>query len=103
MIDNVMNKTVTKKIKFNHWTCDLVVKQYCNGGISLILMNAEGIVCIASVYICPLDPGLVAIKDYGENAGILDCFIKHKIVSKPIIYKISGYVRVPICRLLVGM
>lgn len=47
-----------------------------------------------------LDPDEMAIKDYGENEGVLDFLIRNKIVSEPVRYVYSGFVRIPICKFL---
>ena len=49
----------------------------------------------------PLPEGLVAIKDYSENEGVLEALVKGGIVSEPMHYFPTGYVQVPICKLLV--
>ena len=43
----------------------------------------------------------VAIKDYNENAGLLDVLQAANIVSAQIRYVATGYVTVPVCRLLI--
>lgn len=42
----------------------------------------------------------VAIKNYSEMEGTLDKLIHEKIISEPVRYCPSGYVKVPICKLL---
>jgi hypothetical protein len=42
----------------------------------------------------------IAIKDYAENAGVLDFLIKKNIVSEPVRTVQTGYVLVPICNIL---
>jgi hypothetical protein len=58
-------------------------------------------VCTASVNVGGLESGHIAIKDYSENEGILAWLIENKIVSKPVRFVGSGYVEIPICKLLV--
>lgn len=41
----------------------------------------------------------VAIKDYGENVGVLEKLIANEIVEIPTEYIPSGYVVLPICKL----
>jgi hypothetical protein len=48
-----------------------------------------------------LPEGQVAIKNYSENEGILDVLVEEKIVSKPINSLSSGFVNIPVCKLLV--
>ena len=45
--------------------------------------------------------GMVAVKDWSENVGVLDALVSAGIVSKPEDYIPSGHVRIPVCRLLV--
>lgn len=55
----------------------------------------------ASVNVGNSDPEEVAIKDYSENEGILKALVENKIVSEPLRFEQSGYVQIPICRILV--
>lgn len=47
-----------------------------------------------------LKPGRVAIKDWSENEGLLDVLVEEGIVSEPLSYIPSGFVEIPVCRLL---
>lgn len=47
-----------------------------------------------------LKPGRVAIKDWSENEGLLDVLVEEGIVSEPLAYIPSGFVEIPVCRLL---
>ena len=47
------------------------------------------------------DPDEVTIKDYSENEGIFEVLVENKIVSKPIRFEQTGYVRCPTCKLLI--
>jgi hypothetical protein len=42
-----------------------------------------------------------AIKNYSENDGILEHLIKDGIVSEPVRFVDSGFVQVPICKILI--
>ena len=55
----------------------------------------------ASVNVGNTDPTEVAIKDYSENEGILQAMVEAGIVSEPVRTVKSGFVDIPICRLLV--
>ena len=48
-----------------------------------------------------LPKGHVGIKDYSENTGMLQLLIDNKIVGEPVGFIPSGFVRIPICPLLV--
>lgn len=45
-----------------------------------------------------LSEGEIAVKDYSENAGLLDELLRLRIISKPSWYISSGFVRIPVCR-----
>lgn len=42
----------------------------------------------------------IAIKNYSENDGVLDFLVQEKIISTPIRTVKSGYVEIPICKIL---
>lgn len=44
----------------------------------------------------------VAIKDYSENEGVLAALVEAGIVSQPIKIISSGFVNIPICKLLIS-
>ena len=49
-------------------------------------------------------PGLtkeeVGVKDYSENEGMLDFLTENGIVEKPHRYENSGFVKIPICKII---
>jgi hypothetical protein len=47
-----------------------------------------------------LEQGEVAIKDWSENEGILDFLVQNKIIKDPHRFVESGYVKIPICKLI---
>lgn len=55
----------------------------------------------ASINVEGTDPDEIGIKDYSENEGLLAVLIHNKIVSQPIRKVRSGFVEIPICKLLV--
>jgi hypothetical protein len=65
------------------------------------LQNALTPYMTASVNVGHADPNEVAIKDYSENEGILQAMVEAGIVSEPIRTVKSGFVEIPICRLLI--
>lgn len=44
----------------------------------------------------------VVIKNYSENEGILEKLIAEGIISKPVVMVQTGFVSVPVCKLLVS-
>ena len=47
-----------------------------------------------------MDSDDVAIKNYSENEGILESLIAAGIISKPHSFVQSGYVNIPICKII---
>ncbi|MEK3977339.1 hypothetical protein MKZ20_21760 [Psychrobacillus sp. FSL K6-2684] len=43
----------------------------------------------------------VAIKNYSENTGVLDFLIEAGVIELPAFYVPSGFVNIPVCKLLV--
>ena len=98
-------------VKFSNWTCDVAYAIYENGRLAIQLMDAEDHSPVATATVnlpdVDLDGDEVAIKDYSENAGMLDALIEAGVVSKPRRYEAtcaaftsSGFVTVPICQWL---
>lgn len=50
----------------------------------------------------PMAEDEMAIKSYSGNAGLLTRLIEKGIVSRPLRHVQSGYVEIPICRVLVA-
>ena len=50
-----------------------------------------------------LEKGYVAIKNWSENKGILNTLVRKGIVSVPNYFIKSGFVDIPICKLLVEL
>jgi hypothetical protein len=93
------------KVKFKEWNCDVNFRNYGNSGIAICLDDViDGSpVAVASVNlegIAEVNKGEIAIKDYSENEGMLDTLVNAGIVSKPLRYVQSGFVQIPICKLL---
>jgi hypothetical protein len=54
----------------------------------------------STVNIPGLAEGEVAVKDYSENEGMLDFLVDNGIVHPPHRFESSGYVTVPVCKLV---
>ena len=93
-------------IKFQKWNCNLTFSKYLNDRTAIMLIDADdgSPVAIASVNLpeTAMDDDEIAIKDYSENDGILEILVENKIVSEPIRFVKSGYVEIPICKLLIN-
>lgn len=93
-------------VQFRHYECELEVRRYSNGRPALQLRDSKdgSPVAVATVNLpgLPIPGDCVAIKDYSENEGMLDALMQQGVVGKPISYVTSGFVRIPICPLLVS-
>jgi len=102
-MEKVINKPM--EVQFREWKCKLVFRQYFNKrtAIELIEIGTNEPIAVATVNLPDIDlkQDEVAIKNYSENEGMLNVLITTGIVSTPIDLVHSGYVEIPICRLLI--
>lgn len=80
-------------------------KTYANGRLALVLLDANGDVfahCTVNLPDFDVPEGCCYIKDYSENAGMLDALVVAGVVSEPLKYSRSGFVDMPMCRYLGG-
>lgn len=103
------------RVNFEGEECRLVFREYVSGrragpaggGTALVLEttresdDAPLHFATATVWLPDIPAGHVAIKTYGENTGMLTALIKAGIVSQPVEWRPSGFVNIPICKLLV--
>jgi hypothetical protein len=91
-----------KTISFKDDIVSLSIEQYVlDNSPAIHLIDEDGCpYMMASVHVPGLKQDEVAIKDYAENEGILDALIQAGIVSKPHRQVSSGYVTIPVCKLL---
>ena len=94
------------QVKFKKWNCNVEYAFYGNNkpAIRLNNVNDGSPVAVASVNlegIAKVNKGEIAIKDYSENEGMLKTMMDAGIVSKPLRYAKSGFVTIPICKLLI--
>ena len=94
-----------KTITFLNYKCNIVKEQYTNGRTALLLIDVDDNEHIATATVNLPDDDIpekhVAIKDYSENENMLNILINENIVSQPIKYIESGFVSVPVCKLLI--
>ena len=85
--------------------CRVEFHKYANGRVALELIDVDTDERYATATInlpdVALEAGEVAIKDYSENAGVLVALVKAGVVAPPCRNIPSGFVKAPICRLLV--
>ncbi len=81
-----------------------VFQQYMNGrtAIELIEIESGEPYAMASVNLDDeeLKEDEICIKDYSENEGVLDLLVDAGYVSQPVRFADSGFVVIPICKLL---
>lgn len=92
------------KVKYRHYNCELSFGCYSNGRTAIELVENGEPVAVASVNLPNenLEDHEIGIKDYGENDGILRALMYAGIVSGPLRFVTTGYVKIPICRLLIS-
>ena len=78
--------------------------RYPNGRVALQLVDEDGPVVVATVNVpeADLGPDEVCIKDYAENAGVLDLLVLMGVVAPTGRRIPTGFVDVPVARLLVA-
>ncbi|MHB8549226.1 MAG: hypothetical protein ACYDAZ_08705, partial [Thermoplasmataceae archaeon] len=100
-------KTKLPSIQFKQWTCTMDAGTYPSGrpGINLIDQATGDCVCSATINLpdAQVGDGEVIIKDYAECEGMLEAFIKAGVVEPTGRMVDSGFVTLPICRLLVDL
>lgn len=68
---------------------------------ALLLETEDGIPFgVASANVVKLPADLVAIKDYSENEGMFDALYNQKIISAPVRYIDSGFIKMPVCKII---
>jgi hypothetical protein len=91
------------QVRFREWSCTIRKRQYANGRSALQLIDAEDGSPIARATVNlpdePLGKNQVLIKDYAENAGMLDALVAAGVVKPTGQTVRSGYVELPVCEL----
>jgi hypothetical protein len=93
-----------KTVNHNGYELTAHFAKYQNGQVAIKLTdNADGFP-YATATVCVeddlLNEGEVAIKNYSENAGILDSLIESDIVEPPHAFVHNSFVKIPICKLV---
>jgi hypothetical protein len=78
--------------------------KYGNGNPALEIKSAYGETLVRASVNPPeiLPEGYICIKDWSENEGILDVLLDEGIISHPVRWIPSGYVNIPVCKILVS-
>lgn len=100
------NRKVPDIIRFKRWDCRLKWGRYGNDRVALELVDAKSgepiLVATTNIPTESLGPNEVFIKDYSENEGILEVLVKAGIVKYAGRNAKSGYVSIPVCKVLVS-
>jgi len=95
--------TIKHKSPFGEYELTASIGKYSNGQTRIQLYDVADGMPYATATVAVEDgllkEGEVAIKDWSENAGILDTLVDAEVVEFPHAYIQSGYVKVPICKL----
>ena len=95
---------------FHKWVPE--IGKYRNGRTALSYVSYDEDMgmneqqCVASVNLpdninVEFTDDTIAVKNYSENEGILDMMIAAGHVSKPLLWVEQGFVKIPICKLLI--
>lgn len=95
-----------RRVEFRGWTCRVERASY--GGTDRIALPLYAVedgspVAVATVNLpeLALAADEVLVKDYSENAGMLELLIAAGVVSPPLRAVQSGYVTLYVCRCLI--
>lgn len=95
--------------EFMGYPCKVVLNTYAAvPQTAITLIDANDLEPVATATCCLpelgdlISKGQVVVKDYSENIGMLEALVKAKIVSEPIEHIRTGYVTVPLCKLLIS-
>ena len=93
--------------KWNDFNCTASTAVYTNGRVALFLddTNTGEAIAVASINIpeAIIPKGYAAIKNYGENEGVLEALIENKIIGKePFCMLRSGHISdIPVHEILI--
>lgn len=92
-----------KEVQFQQWKCLLEIGQYNNGRTALSLIEKDTGEPIAKATInipdVNISEGDVFIKNYSENAGMLDALIEAKVIFPPFRCEEVGMAIAHVCTL----
>jgi hypothetical protein len=95
----------SRNVIFRRWECRLEFRKYFDGHTAIMLVDANngGEVAMATVNVpeVQLKANQILIKDYSENAGMLDALSEAGIVKPTGEFVHFGFVAIPVCDLLV--
>lgn len=93
------------RFEFNGDSCWAVKQEYADGSWALrVMTDAEGYEepqCTATVFLQPLAPPKVTIKDYRENAGIKKALVDAGIIKQTGEWVRTDFAEAEICEVLI--
>ena len=94
------------KITLSHGTfedCSIKMEKYANDRPAMVIYHDDEVLLKATVNLPDhnIPEGYVYIKDWSENEGVLKSLIAAKVIEAPEIFLPSGFVYVPVCKLLI--
>lgn len=97
-----------KRMKFKEWDCEVHLGAYMGShhpALELIEVGTGEPIAMATTHLpnVHIPKGYVAIKDYSENSGMLAAMREAGIVDKPHDWVSTGFVSIPICKLLIPL
>jgi hypothetical protein len=96
---------ITHKSPYGEYQLSLSFAKYANGQTAIKLFDMSDGLPFAVATVSVDDQLLedeVAIKDYSENEGILDSLIEAGVIDNPHEFIQSGWVKIPVCKLLIS-
>ncbi len=91
-------------MKFNNFEVKISFGRYPNNRPYIILLDKKErnkiLNCTVNLPHDEIADDEVAVKNYSENAGMLSFLYENQIISKPVRFIESGYVVIPICKIL---
>ena len=89
-------------IQFHGFNVTPIWTNYLDNGRTCLLLDCGGTMAASVNIDGPMEEDEIAIKDYSENIGMLRTLVGAGIVAEPHRWVRSGFVSIPICRMLEG-
>ena len=94
-----MNTFDIRFVRTKYKGCSFHTARYSEGGNLYIGITRKGEpIADVTVNIGALPPGQIAVKNYSENAGLLEQLEQLGLVEEVVRYVPSGFVQIPICK-----
>ena len=89
------------RVQFKDWLCILQRAEYAKGGTAIRLIEEETYepVATCTLWVEGLAEDEIAIKNYTENEGMLECLFQSDVIEWPHRFVMSGLAVVPITKL----